>query len=143
VATTWQGPMDGELDKLVSPEASDYLLRCFRHRLGHHGVFSCQVELATPPDCDALERYENTHTGAWEERCGGIEKLWVHAAIQNAFRARAGFQHRMAAPDSAAFFFKKAGEIGKRGYVPTVDDYLRFRVKTTGALATVGRRHPH
>eukprot|EP01107_Rhizomastix_libera_P009516 TRINITY_DN25611_c0_g1_i1.p1 TRINITY_DN25611_c0_g1~~TRINITY_DN25611_c0_g1_i1.p1 ORF type:complete len:347 (-),score=89.02 TRINITY_DN25611_c0_g1_i1:149-1189(-) len=57
-----------------------------------------------------------------------IKKLWADKGIQKAFARQSEFQLY----DSAAYFFENIDRIAAKGYVPTVDDVLRARVKTTG-----------
>lgn len=43
-------------------------------------------------------------------------------------------RHLFQVPDSASYYFSRVKEIGLSGYVPTQDDLLRSRVRTTGAI---------
>ena len=56
--------------------------------------------------------------------------LWNDAAIRAAYDNRSKFQ----LPDSAEYFFSKLDEIAKDGYIPTQQDVLRSRVRTTGIV---------
>jgi len=59
-----------------------------------------------------------------------INLCWQDAGIRLAFQNRAQFQLK----DSAQFYLDKIEEIGDPGYVPSEQDVLRSRVKTTGIV---------
>mmetsp|Transcript_7302 Transcript_7302/g.11108 ORF Transcript_7302/g.11108 Transcript_7302/m.11108 type:complete len:359 (-) Transcript_7302:319-1395(-) len=59
-----------------------------------------------------------------------ISKLWKDNAIQNVFRQRSSFQLN----DSAPYYFERVLEVGKEGYIPTEDDVMRSRARTTGVI---------
>jgi len=54
--------------------------------------------------------------------------LWADKGIQTAYDNRSQFQ----LPDSAAYFFDNIQRIAAEGYIPTEQDVLRCRVRTTG-----------
>jgi GTPase SAR1 family protein len=56
--------------------------------------------------------------------------LWADAGIQKAYENRSKFQ----LTDSASYFFVKIDEIAADGYIPTEQDVLRSRVRTTGIV---------
>jgi len=58
-----------------------------------------------------------------------LKQLWSDKAIQDAFALRAQFQFN----DSSVYFFDRLDDIEKDDYIPTFDDALRARVRTTGA----------
>jgi len=58
----------------------------------------------------------------------GIKDLWNDPAIQQCFQKSSEFQLQ----DNAKYFFSHLDRVAVSGYVPTVDDVLRVRAKTTG-----------
>jgi len=59
-----------------------------------------------------------------------IKTLWADRAIQLAYDSRSNFQ----LTDSAKYFFDRIDAIMAKGYLPTDQDVLRSRVRTTGIL---------
>jgi len=59
-----------------------------------------------------------------------IIALWKEAAYQETYIRRAQFQ----LPDSASYFFANVERIARKDFVPTNDDILRARVRTTGIV---------
>ena len=61
-----------------------------------------------------------------------IGALWQDAGIQSVYHRRTEFQCN----DSTEYFFTRLAEIGAPGYVPSAQDILRSRVRTTGIVET-------
>jgi len=59
-----------------------------------------------------------------------IKTLWADRTIQAAYENRSNFQ----LTDSAKYFFDRIDHIMAKGYLPTDQDVLRSRVRTTGIL---------
>jgi GTPase SAR1 family protein len=59
-----------------------------------------------------------------------IKTLWKDKGIQTTYNNR----NRYHLPDSSAFFFNKIDELAEEGWVPTEDDVLHSRVRTTGII---------
>lgn len=59
-----------------------------------------------------------------------FKDLWADAGIQLAFDNRAKFQ----LTDSAQYFFERLDEVSAEGYIPSEQDVLRSRVRTTGIV---------
>lgn len=59
-----------------------------------------------------------------------IRVLWKDTGIQNTYSYRNLFQF----PDSGAYFFDRLDEMEKDDYLPTEQDVLRSRVRTTGIV---------
>jgi len=59
-----------------------------------------------------------------------IALLWKDPGIQQTYNARTQFQ----LTDSAKYFFDKINEVAADGYLPTQQDVLRSRVRTTGIV---------
>ncbi|MES1913243.1 MAG: hypothetical protein MHM6MM_005450 [Cercozoa sp. M6MM] len=64
------------------------------------------------------------------EEAKDIETLWQDAAVQQTFARRSEFQ----LGDSAQYFFERVHEIAKPSFVPSEQDLLRVRVRTTGIV---------
>ncbi len=64
------------------------------------------------------------------ELADDIDALWRDPAIQAAY-ARG---HEFSLNDSAAYFFSKLKEIAQANYLPTQQDVVRSRVKTSGII---------
>lgn len=59
-----------------------------------------------------------------------IKQLWQNDVVQEAFSRASEYQLN----DSAPYFFANLDRIAQNDYVPTVQDILQARVKTTGIL---------
>jgi len=64
------------------------------------------------------------------ENARHIKALWNDAGIKKAFENRSKFQ----LTDSASYFFDALDRIAADGYIPTEQDVLRSRVRTTGIV---------
>jgi GTPase SAR1 family protein len=66
-----------------------------------------------------------------DEKLGDtLKSLWEDAGIQATFEQRANFQ----LTDSTKYFMDRLDEIMKDGYIPSEQDVLRSRVRTTGIV---------
>lgn len=61
-----------------------------------------------------------------------FQRLWNDPGIRTAFENRSKFQ----LPDSAEYFFERLDAISQEGYLPSEQDVLRSRVRTTGIVET-------
>jgi len=59
-----------------------------------------------------------------------LKELWQDPGIQATYEARANFQ----LTDSAKYFFDQIDEVMQSGYIPSEQDVLRSRVRTTGIV---------
>lgn len=59
-----------------------------------------------------------------------IKALWADRVIQTTYQHRSHFQLL----DSAVYFFEKLDQLGAPGYLPSDQDILRCRVRTTGIV---------
>ncbi|KAL9651768.1 hypothetical protein ABK040_014415 [Willaertia magna] len=59
-----------------------------------------------------------------------IAELWKDGAIQKAMQKRSLFQ----VEDSAGYYFENMARIGAENYVPSEEDVVRARIKTTGLV---------
>eukprot|EP00300_Choanocystis_sp_HF-7_P016541 c19438_g1_i1.p1 GENE.c19438_g1_i1~~c19438_g1_i1.p1 ORF type:complete len:391 (+),score=88.50 c19438_g1_i1:146-1174(+) len=67
------------------------------------------------------------------ELAGRIEKLWRSAAIQAAFKHKTKLQ----LADNVMYFFESLDRVSNAEYLPTNEDILRVRVRTTGVNRSV------
>jgi len=84
---------------------------------------ACVDDLAVIQECDNADVVDR-------EIADSINKLWKDPAVQKTFQCRAKFQF----PDSAPYFFDRIDEIASDQYVPSKQDVLRSRVRTTGIV---------
>jgi guanine nucleotide-binding protein G(i) subunit alpha len=69
----------------------------------------------------------------WNEQLAvDIAKLWKDVGMQRTYQQR----HRFQLDETCPYFFESLERIGKWDYVPTEEDVLRSRVKTTGIVET-------
>jgi len=61
-----------------------------------------------------------------------IETIWKDPGIQVCYKHKSMFQF----PDSGEYFFSKIHEIAEPQYIPSQQDILRTRVRTTGIVET-------
>jgi len=103
-------------------------------------VEACQLTLhlnISRENADRAERIKDAELldfsgGLTKEMASDIRALWKYEAIQSAFAQSNKFQ----LTDSAAYYFRAIDRIADKDYVPTVQDILRSRVKTTGIIET-------
>lgn len=98
----------------------------------HDEIDGCKIDAAHE---DAANRMRNL---IGDEQVVGqivddIRNLWFKdPGIKTIFENRAQFQF----PDSGPYFFKRLDELSKEDYIPTQQDVLRSRVRTTGIVET-------
>jgi len=61
-----------------------------------------------------------------------IKILWADPGIKNTFKHRSKFQ----LDDACAYFFDRVDEMAKEDFLPTYQDVLRCRARTTGIVET-------
>jgi GTPase SAR1 family protein len=59
-----------------------------------------------------------------------VKTLWADPAIQATYSLRSKFQLN----DSAAYFFDKIDQVAEPGYIPSEQDLLHARIRTTGII---------
>eukprot|EP00320_Phaeocystis_rex_P019230 CAMPEP_0119059598 /NCGR_PEP_ID=MMETSP1178-20130426/3704_1 /TAXON_ID=33656 /ORGANISM="unid sp, Strain CCMP2000" /LENGTH=354 /DNA_ID=CAMNT_0007040641 /DNA_START=54 /DNA_END=1118 /DNA_ORIENTATION=- len=96
------------------------------------GIEKCHID--KPADLVALqaqftEVFADTET-LTPESGELVGRMWAHAAVQQAFGRKNEFQLH----DSASYLLNELGRISAPGYVPTEQDVLRSRVRTTGIV---------
>ena len=97
------------------------------------------VEQVNSKNMDVEEQNEELADQAllWEagtlnpEMADAIAKLWSDQTIQKVYEHRAEFQFG----DGVAYFLSDAKRIGALDYVPTTEDALRARVRTSGVVS--------
>jgi GTPase SAR1 family protein len=85
--------------------------------------------LACPDIADIILRLKGDEV-VDEELANNIATLWNDAAVKEAYENRSKFQ----LTDSASYFFQRIQEVGKPDFLPTEQDVLRSRVRTTGIV---------
>lgn len=86
-------------------------------------AIACIDDLAVIQECDNADAVD-------KDIAASISNLWKDKAVQQTFQCRAKFQF----PDSAPYFFDRIDEIASDQYVPSKQDVLRSRVRTTGIV---------
>jgi GTPase SAR1 family protein len=91
-----------------------------------------QVSFSTKESCEAAEKLLELHQQGVtmsEEIAKIIHLLWIDKAIQTVYEMKGrAFQLN----DTAEYFFTNIDRIAKEDYVPTHEDILRARVRSTG-----------
>jgi len=91
----------------------------------------CRVHSSVQKSLDFIidTRYES---GAITEFAKHVKTLWADPGIQNTYLHRSNFH----LPDSAEYFLKKVDELAQSNYLPTEEDIVRCRIRTTGIIET-------
>lgn len=92
-----------------------------------------KIELDMPGDVEALwETFKEQTDGEKLDAAGAetLKKLWGNAQVQVAFERKSEFQLN----DSADYYFNDVDRLAAPGYIPTEQDVLRSRVRTTGIV---------
>merc|ERR1712032_857631 len=91
-----------------------------------------EMSLELPENEDRAERIRNTSsTGeTWSsETADDIRHLWNDSGLQKVYDEK---DKKFQLNDSAAYFFNDIERIGDNNYLPTNQDVLRCRVRSTG-----------
>lgn len=78
---------------------------------------------------DIVTRMEDTEPFS-EEFLQAMKRLWTDAGVQQCFQRSNEYQLN----DSAKYFLDDLDRLGRKDYMPTEQDILRTRVKTTGIV---------
>lgn len=78
---------------------------------------------------DVVARMEDTEPFS-EELLSAMKRLWTDSGVQECF----GRSNEYQLNDSAKYFLDDLDRLGKKEYMPTEQDILRTRVKTTGIV---------
>jgi len=92
----------------------------------HGGPVACQEEFS------AVQRWGTTNTVINTQVGAMIKTLWQDAGIQKCFDNRSNFW----LIDSATYYFENIDRISSDDFLPTQQDVLRSRVRTTGITET-------
>lgn len=90
------------------------------------------IEVRDPCNKMRVERINNTPPGgdAWSHQIAeDVKELWADPGIKELYEMR---DKHYQLNDSAAYFFHNIDRFKEDNYVPTQDDVLRARVRTTG-----------
>merc|ERR1712165_519166 len=97
--------------------------------LCHQSDNNVKNKVAAIKEKDYIEEVDNAES-IDKELANCIKALWQDAGIKETFSYRAKFQF----PDSAPYFFDRIDEIAREDYIPSKQDVLRSRVRTTGIV---------
>ena len=81
-------------------------------------------------EADNVQRAQPNTDELEPELAQSIAALWKDPAIQATFEVRSEFQLN----DSAPYYFDRVLDLARESYVPTEDDVLRSRARTTGVI---------
>jgi guanine nucleotide-binding protein G(i) subunit alpha len=96
-----------------------------------------RIDFADPQKTDVARQFFSYASAAEEgeltpELVNLMKKLWTDAGVQQCFARSREYQLN----DSAAYYLNSLDRISQPNYVPTQQDVLRTRVKTTGIVET-------
>lgn len=96
-----------------------------------------RIDFADPQKTDVARQFFTYASAAEEgeltpELVNLMKKLWSDAGVQQCFARSREYQLN----DSAAYYLNSLDRISQPNYIPTQQDVLRTRVKTTGIVET-------
>lgn len=96
-----------------------------------------RIDFADPQKTDVARQFFTYASAAEEgeltpELVNLMKKLWSDAGVQQCFARSREYQLN----DSAAYYLNSLDRISQHNYIPTQQDVLRTRVKTTGIVET-------
>ena len=106
----------------TQPWVNNPLTACRRTSVTHRLSSLCLV-------LDKISRMADTEPFE-SELLDAMKKLWNDNGVQQCFNRSNEYQLN----DSAKYFLDKLDEIGSASYLPSTQDILRTRVKTTGIV---------
>eukprot|EP00455_Lapot_gusevi_P036475 TRINITY_DN405_c0_g1_i3.p1 TRINITY_DN405_c0_g1~~TRINITY_DN405_c0_g1_i3.p1 ORF type:complete len:286 (+),score=98.07 TRINITY_DN405_c0_g1_i3:265-1122(+) len=92
--------------------------------------FETRISPALERSKQAINNLTDDMTPLSRSLVNHISQLWADPGIQRTFECRAIFH----LPDSAKYFLDKLDEVSQENYLPTYNDVLRVRVRTTGVV---------
>lgn len=101
-------------------------------------VLDCTIPPELEPECKFF-REIGQDAALTPEGAASIKKLWACEGIQNIFKVRSDYQ----LPDAAEYFFSRVDAFTQPNFVPSYEDMLRGRVRTTGIVETCFEIAPH
>ncbi|MES1911085.1 MAG: hypothetical protein MHM6MM_003574 [Cercozoa sp. M6MM] len=104
----------------------------------------CEYEDFSAEEASAAQHIERVEdeTILSASEAADVAMLWQSHAVQTVFTQRE--KHSVHLPDGVSYLFDKIQLLASPGYVPTFEDLLRMRVRTTGVVETeftVSRNH--
>jgi len=97
--------------------------------LKQHGAEGTDLKAENYALAEQLRRLED-NTTIDEKLAAGMHQVWWDPGVQRTWDYRSMYY----LTDSAAYFLDKVLEVGRRDYVPSEQDVLRSRVRTTGIV---------
>ncbi|KAH3766322.1 G-protein subunit alpha 1 [Pelomyxa schiedti] len=123
------------LDGFTTEERNAYKLAILNNALGSMrnlvraaGDFGVPIAATAQAEIVKRPEYEILHEPYTPDVAAAIKTLWTDPGIRAAYERRNEFQLF----DCAAYFFENIDRISQPAYVPSVDDVLASRVKTSG-----------
>lgn len=104
------------------------IIYCIRALITGAETIGAKVKAKESSEVVMQPEYDILSNSFPDELVDHIKKLWKDKGIQKAYAHRSEFQLY----DSAKYFFDEIDRIADSGYLPTTEDVLRVRVKTTG-----------
>jgi guanine nucleotide-binding protein G(o) subunit alpha len=97
--------------------------------LKEHGAEGTDIKAENLPAVQSLRHLED-NTEIDEKMAANIHQVWWDPGVQRTWDYRSMYY----LTDSAAYFLDKVLEVGRATYVPSEQDVLRSRVRTTGIV---------
>lgn len=99
------------------------------HALRHFGAEGTSMKPENAQYSEYLRKLED-NTAIDEKLAAIIYTVWWDPGVQRTWDYRSMYY----LTDSAAYFLDKISEVGTKGYIPSEQDVLRSRVRTTGIV---------
>ncbi len=95
---------------------------------------SLSIKFADPTLSEVAAKYEDLDSDATltEEMSYEIEKIWKDAGVQECYSRRSEYWIL----DASNYYFANVIRLGEEDYVPTDEDMIMTRVRTTGIVVT-------
>jgi len=130
------------LDGFTEEEMSSFRLPvfnnvcvCMRALIKAVNEFEYELDDKAKEACSIItkDEYDTIESDLPTEFIDSVKLLWSNDSIKKAYDRQAEFQLY----DCASYLFNAIDRIGANGYVPTTEDILRVRTKTTGFTETI------
>ena len=89
-----------------------------------------EAEIGAKDEANEIMELLSDETRVNDELAATVEKLWADPGIQTAYEQRSRFQ----IPDSAEYFVGRVRAVAESEYIPTEQDIIKMRVKTSGIV---------
>jgi len=123
------GFSESERKGFKSTIQSNIVLNCTR-LLEAAKILNNVPPLAVDNQALAVMFESTSETATFHELAQKIKVLWKDPAIQHCLKRTNEFQLF----DNAVYFFEEIDRIAEAGYIPSIDDVLKVRAKTTGII---------